>query len=452
MKNLLIILTTLLLFIVTTNKVYGATTGWKTATANDNGGCADDLTKLNALDNDPTVLSTSSCQNYLRDFNFNIPDGAEVTGIEVKGVAKRSGTSTTTVRVNLMPFFSSGGLDFDNMTNGCLAPADAYFPAADNCSGTGNSLLTTSYVEYIAYDYHFANGHNQHTWVAEDFDNSNFRLRVQPAMTSFTGRSIELDYIAVRVTYGVDFYLNNATVDFVDATNGNAYMNLTGILGEHACNPDETCQLSLFEACESTSSASLNERVVFTGDISNHDENFCSPDNNDYDFDVIVPYQSASNCEYRTNVVCSESGTVTYNATSQIDTPSELQNLPQPEAPVFDDPFSWLAWRIGEILKGLFMPSGQYTFMFAQTKDLLEEKAPFGYVAPVYDISTSYSENNDTDLGSFTVSAGGINDLELAVDVEQIDGLSTALKATIATFIWVTFIFYLLTFIKTHSL
>jgi hypothetical protein len=136
---------------------------------------------LFAVDNNSGTGTSSSCTNSGKDkhrfqnYNISLPNGATVTGIQVRLNAKvdsTSGSPKLCVQLswnggsNWTPAKSTSGLSGSNATYTLGSPADLWGRA----------------------------------WNLSQFANSNFMLRVINVATS-NARDFSLDWVSVQVTY-----------------------------------------------------------------------------------------------------------------------------------------------------------------------------------------------------------------------------------------------------------
>jgi hypothetical protein len=136
---------------------------------------------LFAVDNNSGTSSNTSCtasskdKHRFYDYNFSIPSGATIQGIEVRLDAKvdsPSGSPRMCVQLSW-----NGGTNWT--------------------SARTTAMLTTSEATYILGSVTDLWGR---TWNSGEFSNANFRVRVIDVARS-TARDFSLDWVAVRVTY-----------------------------------------------------------------------------------------------------------------------------------------------------------------------------------------------------------------------------------------------------------
>jgi hypothetical protein len=125
--------------------------------------------------------NNSSCTSNRKDrhtfsnYNFSIPSGATITGIEVRTdgrVDSTSGAPKFCIQLS-----SNGGVSWT--------------------TAKSTSTLTTSEATYLLGGAADTWGR---TWASGDFSNANFRVRITN-VASNTSRDFSLDWIAVQVSY-----------------------------------------------------------------------------------------------------------------------------------------------------------------------------------------------------------------------------------------------------------
>ncbi len=122
-----------------------------------------------------TYTSPQKDRHIFYDYNFNIPTGAVIQGIQVRLDAKVDATNgSPQIYVEL---------SWDGGTTWTIALATANLSKNEVTYTLGGTANTWG-----------------RTWSAADFSNANFRARVID-VASNTSRDFSLDYIAVNVTY-----------------------------------------------------------------------------------------------------------------------------------------------------------------------------------------------------------------------------------------------------------
>ena len=187
-------------------------TAWKSPTATGDD-YTDWLTPENAhTSNDSYARENSS--NQIQDwynFNFDIPNGATIDNIEVNIEAKASVNIGAEVALSW-----NGGVSYTNeKTNSYLSEANKTFGGLlDPWEG--------------------------HTWTSNDFENNNFRIRIQRGIQA-SGNFLDVDWIAIKIYYTYKYMRildldNSARIEIVEgnllATNfpGTTTIYIDGVL------------------------------------------------------------------------------------------------------------------------------------------------------------------------------------------------------------------------------
>lgn len=433
---LLVLILSFFFFSTPTDAITTADTGWLSPT-----GCSGWANCNNAYVDDGTSATTtgSSTVNYY-DFGFNsIPTNATITKIEIKteaSVSNQTGTVVNLIFDETWDNFTS----FSNYPNLC---ASDFTDRAPPVSGT---KLPTSLTSYTLYSSGVTC--QSHSWTLSDLENGNFGVKITPNASDFTGKTWSIDVVQVKVTYEYQETSADITDVIINDSTGQAYVDIEGYIN-YQCSEDLECFTRVYANCTAVSKAPILNQLVFQGKVNEYDTNFCSPDDQNYAVTATFQVEPDYNCSYEAVLFCTENGQTVVNTSLDLGEPSELNTLPIPDADD-DNPFGWLSNQFRIILSSLFSLNITAYSEWQNTKFLLQQKVPFAYITPIFDLEFTNTDETTIELGVIDFDLPAF-DLEFDLDFTSLySGFFLPIKTTLTYLMWFSFFIYLVFWFKNH--